>query len=219
MEENEERKLTESEKVRLEAFNERISALERSGYAVTDLTVSPDKANILGTLCGFLTVLPFIVLYFLTNPAPLAWEKRGFLQTIGLIIVYFLLIIVHELIHGLTWSFITENGWKSISFGVIWRSLNPYCTCNEALSKVQYLAGLLMPWFILGIIPCIAAIFLRSGYLMIAGVIMALSAGGDLLLAWMILGRKGSGKTLYLDHPTKIGLVCLEKGPQADRLL
>ena len=124
---------------------------------------------------------------------------------------FVILIILHELIHGLTWSCFVKNGYRSISFGVIWRSLNPYCTCSEPLSKLHYLTGLLMPWFVLGIIPCVAAIILRNGYMMVFGVVMAISAGGDLMIAQLILREKDGGEKLYMDHPTKIGLVCLEK--------
>ena len=65
--ENGERKLTEAEKIRLEAFTEQVAALEKDGYVKTDLTVSAEKANIIGPLYGFLTALPFIILYFLIN--------------------------------------------------------------------------------------------------------------------------------------------------------
>ena len=212
--ENGERKLTEAEKIRLEAFTEQVAALEKDGYVKTDLTVSADKANIIGPLYGFLTALPFIVLYFLINPQPLFWGKLGFLRTTLLVIFYFILVILHELIHGLTWSRFTKNGFRSISFGVIWRSLNPYCTCSEPLSKAHYMIGSLMPWFVLGILPCIAALIIPSGFLLFIGVIMVLSAGGDLLIAQMMLSRKSDGELLFLDHPTDIGLVCLEKKQQ-----
>ena len=212
--ENGERKLTEAEKIRLEAFTEQVAALEKDGYVKTDLTISADKANIIGPLYGFLTALPFIVLYFIINPQPLFWGKLGFLKTTLLVIFYFILVILHELIHGLTWSRFTKNGFRSISFGVIWRSLNPYCTCSEPLSKTHYMTGSLMPWFVLGILPCIAALIIPSGFLLFIGVIMVLSAGGDLLIVQMMLARKSDGELLFLDHPTDIGLVCLEKKQQ-----
>ena len=210
-EEKEERKLTESEKNRLDAFNRQIAALEQDGYVKKDLLISGDQANFVGPLYGFLTALPFIVLYFLTMRELPEWKTLGFLRTAGLLIFYFVLIILHELIHGLTWSRFTKNGFRSISFGVIWRSLNPYCTCSEPLPKAHYLAGCLMPWFVLGIIPCIAGLIMHNGFLLFTGVIMALSAGGDLLIAQKILAQKSDGETLFLDHPTEIGLVCLEK--------
>ncbi len=212
--ENGERKLTEAEKIRLEAFTEQVAALEKDGYVKTDLTISADKANIIGPLYGFLTALPFIVLYFIINPQPLFWGKLGLLKTTLLVIFYFVLVILHELIHGLTWSRFTKNGFRSISFGVIWRSLNPYCTCSEPLSKTHYMTGSLMPWFVLGILPCIAALIIPSGFLLFIGVIMVLSAGGDLLIVQMMLARKSDGELLFLDHPTDIGLVCLEKKQQ-----
>ena len=211
MEEKEGRKLTEAEKIRLNDFKEQVAAMERDGYVKKDLTVSADKANIIGPLYGFLTALPFIVLYFLTSQKSLNWEGHGIWQTILLVIFYFALVILHDLIHGLTWSRFTKDGFRSISFGVIWRSLNPYCTCTEPLSKTHYLAGSLMPWFVLGILPCIASLIFQSGYLLVIGVVMALSAGGDLLIVQMVLSRKGEGEMLFLDHPTDIGLVCLEK--------
>lgn len=188
--------------------------MEKDGYVKTDLTISADKANIIGPLYGFLTALPFIVLYFIINPQPLFWGKLGLLKTTLLVIFYFVLVILHELIHGLTWSRFTKNGFRSISFGVIWRSLNPYCTCSEPLSKTHYMTGSLMPWFVLGILPCIAALIIPSGFLLFIGVIMVLSAGGDLLIVQMMLARKSDGELLFLDHPTDIGLVCLEKKQQ-----
>ena len=216
MENKEERKLTEAEKARLLAFEEQVSAYEKQGYVKKDLLISGEKANFVGPLYGFLTVLPFIVLYFFIVPQPFSWEKRGFLHTVILLIVYFLLIILHELIHGLTWSRFTKNGFGSISFGIIWRTLNPYCCCSEPLKKSHFLAGSLMPWLVLGIIPCIAALIIPSGYMLLLGVVMALSAGGDLLIVQQVLSHKTNGETLYLDHPTEIGLVCLEKDRKAD---
>jgi hypothetical protein len=44
-----------------------------------------------------------------------------------------------------------------------------------------------------------------------AGVLMTIAAGGDILIAKMILGNKASKKALYLDHPTEIGLVVFQK--------
>lgn len=34
-------------------------------------------------------------------------------------------IVVHELIHGLTWAYFAKKGFKSIRFGVFWEMLTP----------------------------------------------------------------------------------------------
>lgn len=211
MEEYEEYGLTDPEKARLKTFKEKVAGLEREGYIKTDLTADPDKAHFVGTLYAFISVLPFIVFYFLLTNEFLDWDKIGVVKTIGLIVLYIVLNILHELIHGLTWQFFAKNGFRSITFGMIRRTLNPYCSCTELLSRSHFLIGLMMPWFILGIIPCIAALIFRSGYLLLFGVLMALSTGGDLLTAQMILTQKNSDKLLYLDHPISVGAVGLAK--------
>ena len=59
--------------------------------------------------------------------------------------------------------------------------------------------------------PCIAAAALHSIWLLLFGILMNLSADGDLLIAQLLLRHKAAGEALYIDHPTKIGLTCFEK--------
>ena len=212
MKEDTGRRLTRSEEARLGEFESRITELEEAGYIRKDLTADPERANFLGTLYGFLTAMPFLILFFLLNlVSSLTRDKGGILWGVCLIAIYFILTLLHELIHGLTWSCFAKDGSRSISFCIIRSSLNPCCSCSEPLSGTHYLTGLLMPWFVLGILPCILAVILHSGYLMLLGAVMAMSAGGDLLTALMILKNKSGGSALYLRHPTDIGSVCLEK--------
>lgn len=62
-----------------------------------------------------------------------------------LFVVLAALTVAHELVHGIFWSIFAKSRWKSISFGFIVQSLSPYCTCNEGLTKVQYIIGAAMP--------------------------------------------------------------------------
>ena len=71
-------------------------------------------------------------------------------------------IVVHELIHGLTWAYFAKKGFKSIRFGVFWEMLTPYCHCSEPLTVRQYCIGALMPLVVLGIIPLVLAYPLKS---------------------------------------------------------
>lgn len=45
------------------------------------------------------------------------------------------LIVIHELIHGLTWGYFAKNCLKSIDLGMIWTMLTPYCTDAEHLTR------------------------------------------------------------------------------------
>ena len=207
-----ERKLTEAEARRLERFREQMARLEADGWQRHDLTVSPAKANTLGSFYGLLLCVPLTLLFFVLGGGTLSRPGDDFILRWGILLaVILVLTVVHELIHGLTWARFSKEGWRSIEFGVIWKSLNPYCTCAEAMGRVQYLAALLMPCFVLGVLPSLAACLTHSFWLLIAGLIMTASAGGDLLIASVILKNKMPAGTRYLDHPTEIGLVCFTR--------
>ena len=207
-------KLSKAEEKRLAAFEARADILAKEGYRQKELVVSSGKANIVGPLYGLALSVPFIVLFFLLRGDKLVagpnvdtlW--RDYALFIGAML---LAIPVHELIHGLTFCVFTEGKFKSLAFGFNRQALAPYCNCSEALTKGQYLTGLLMPCLLLGIIPSILAVALHSGYLLIFGAVMNMSAGGDLLIAQLLLRHKPQNETLYIDHPTKIGLSCFEK--------
>ena len=214
MKENQEnRKLTKGEEKRQAAFEERAAKLAAEGYRQTELVASSGKANIVGPLYGLILSVPFIVLFFVVNRSGAAFRSFSFSFTNYLLFILAMLaaIPVHELIHGLTFCVFTEGKFKSLAFGFNRQALAPYCNCSEALTKGQYLTGLLMPCLLLGLIPCIAATAAQSFWLLLFGVVMNLSAGGDLLITTLLVPHKPAGKALYIDHPTKIGLTCFEK--------
>lgn len=212
MSQSEDRKLTKDEEKRLTIFNEKKAQLIQEGYTQKDLTAGLVEANVKGSLYGVIATIPFVVLYFVFLPKfEFIVDDAYFRKYLIFVGMMFACIVIHELIHGVTWSFFSKNGFKDIAFGIIWKSLNPYCACKEALSLKGYFIGLLMPCVILGIIPSIISIFTHNGWLMALSAIMIAGAGGDLLIGKMILDNKTDKETLYLDHPTKIGLATFEK--------
>ena len=207
-----ERKLTKAEARRQARFLAQIEAYEAEGWQRRDLTASAAKANIVGSFYGLLLCIPLAVLFILLGGAPITQPGEDFLfRWLGLVAALLVLTVAHELIHGLTWARFAKAGWKSIEFGVIWKSLNPYCTCAEPMGRGQYLTALLMPCLVLGIVPSLIACFTHSLWLLAAGLLMTAAAGGDLLIAVLILRSKMPAGTLYLDHPTEIGLVCFTR--------
>ena len=203
------RRLSKAEVERAERFAKMSSEFEARGYRIENLTVSSGKANLLGTLYGFIAAQPFVAAYFLTG----SWKgyepsRYAFLiVSLGVIVS----IIVHELLHGTGWSLFTKDHFKSIAFGVVWEALMPYCTCREPLKKGQYIVGLVLPCIVLGVVPCIIACFIGSGILLGYGALMIVCAGGDLLVFTLILKLKVKGELLFLDHPTDVGLVAFVK--------
>ena len=75
-------------------------------------------------------------------------------------VILILGIVIHELIHGATWSMFAKHGFKSIKFGILWGKLTPYCHCEEPLMVKHYIMGAITPAIILGFIPSILAILI-----------------------------------------------------------
>jgi hypothetical protein len=131
-----------------------------------------------------------------------------------LVVLILVLIVVHELIHGITWSMFTERHFKDIEFGFMKEYFTPYCTCLVPLSKKHYILGALMPGLLLGFIPTALGILLGSSLLFWIGIVMLLSAGGDLMIVMKLLAFKkqnDSTEVLIYDHPTQAGSVIFEK--------
>ena len=212
MKEEKNRKLSPKEQKRLDVFEETCERLSQEGYKKTDLTISIVKANLFVFLLAIPVVAIGVLLFAWKNPISLLTPNpRGSLLFIVLFIV---LIVAHELVHGLTWSVYAEHHFKDIDFGFMKEYLTPYCTCSTPLPKRQYIMGALMPCIVLGIIPTVIGILLGSHLLFWIGIVMILSAGGDIMIVMKVLAYKsqsGSEEILIYDHPTQAGSVVFER--------
>lgn len=68
-----------------------------------------------------------------------------------------------------------------------------------------------MPCILLGVIPGIVGILMHDLFVFEMAILMVFGAGGDLLIAKMILTRSAGPESMYLDHPVHIGCVLLDK--------
>lgn len=123
---------------------------------------------------------------------------------LGLPFIMIVLIILHELIHGLFFGIYAPSGFKTISFGVLWKYLTPYCHCNEPLLLKHYIIGAIMPGIVLGIIPSLIAIWTGSLSLLLIGWFMTLGASGDLMII-KLLWKEDKSNSYVLDHPSEAG--------------
>jgi len=182
-------------------------------YQKEKLTISEVKANILAVLFIF----PIFIAYSL--PYYLIWKDNISIDKLKIIIqnlkfniigygLFFLLtlifgIVLHELIHGITWAKFTKHGFKSIKFGILLKMLTPYCHCKEPLMVKQYILGAIMPAIILGFIPALYAIIFGNFYLLIFGLFFTFAAGGDFLIVNLL--RKEKMTDFVQDHPSEVG--------------
>lgn len=184
--------------------------MENKGYVRKDITISLVAANVL----AIVVMMPFILLmggiYFLVNSdVKMVFSTSDTLIIIGGMLV---LLVVHELIHGITWSRFTPNGMKDIDFGFVISSFTPYCTCSQPLLRWQYIIGLAMPTLILGFGLALLAAFTHISILLGIAELMILGGGGDFIILIKMILHKSSGKDmLYFDHPYECGFVTFEK--------
>ena len=207
--ENEKLKLTKAERKRKEKFDKIVSDMTGKGYEYKDLSFPMWYVYVVGIMISCALCAAFFVPFYLMN-RPLRLDDNIFFLTVTIGLV---LVVVHELIHGITWAIYAKDGFKSIGFGFSLKSFCPYCTCTEPLKKSAYIVGAMMPTVILGFVPCVVSLFTGNVLLIFLGMYMILGGAGDIIISIKLIRHKRDDKEIiYFDHPYKIGLVYFEKG-------
>lgn len=99
-----ERKLTAAEQKRKEMFLEKKAALEMEGFEARDLTISALYANVMAVVLAFPIILVLWAVFVWKN----GYGSMSSLIWLTVLVLFFLLIVVHEVIHGLFWSFLRK---------------------------------------------------------------------------------------------------------------
>jgi Putative zincin peptidase len=170
-----------------------------------DLSVSMARANVIVTVISipvvFLQFAIFILLHGTERLAP-TWS------TALLIVAVILGIVVHELIHGISWVIFGHKPFSAIKFGFQWRTLTPYAHLKEPVEVNAYRLGAVMPGFVLGILTYVLSLIFGDGNLFWFSLVHTSAAGGDWLILWLIRNVKSG--MLVEDHPSKAGCYVIE---------
>lgn len=193
-----------------------MEAPELPGFVREKRTIDLVKAN--GTALVWL--VPITVAYVL--PFYLLWGQRytwdgvkaaidnGMGAAGGWALLILLCgIVVHELVHGITWAVYAKSGFRSIRFGVLWKMLTPYCHCKEPLQLRHYLLGAIMPAMVLGFVPAVLALAMGSAKVLVFALFFTMAAMGDFMIIQLI--RKEPADTMVLDHPSEAGCYVFRK--------
>ena len=164
-------------------------------------SLSFDKVNLLSIPFVILTMSLVFSLYLLNVESPK--EEIQKLNPFLAIIIYIILIVFHELIHGFFFGIYAKGGFKTVRFGVNWKAMIPYCSCNEVLKAQQYRIVALMPTVFLGFIPLIVGFIIGEINTITISALMVIGGIGDFLMLWML--RKFKKDTMVMDHPSKMG--------------
>lgn len=187
--------------------------MEQIEVMKTDYTLPLGKVNLYAMMMlipiGILLGLPFFLIHGFEM---LSFKEFNLLKWFGngliVITVFMAGVVVHELLHGIGWVFFTKSKVKSISFGVKWEYLTPYCHCSEPLKKWQFVIGAALPGIVLGLMPAFISYFNGSLAWWFFGFFFTVSAGGDIIALWML--RKVPGNCKIQDHESDFGFVVEE---------
>ena len=172
-------------------------------------TISIARANIVAIVIMIPVVVLFGVSYYLIWGDNVLHQLN--FKSLGFYLLFIVAgIIIHELLHGITWAFFAKKGFRSIHFGIKWEYLTPYCHCTDALKVWQYIVGGLMPLLIMGLIPAAWAMIKGNALLMFYGIFFSVTAGGDIQAIWLL--RKIKSNQLIYDHPEELGFIIEDEG-------
>ncbi len=143
---------------------------------------------------GFLSFLSIVILIFLIlaigffdkwsifkNILVAADQKTGDFEFIFLVILMFLWVFLHEVIHGLMYL-VNGAKKKSLSFGIALEKGILYCLCKEYISKKNILISAISPFFLIGVLTSILGFVFNNSYLVILSIMNMSSSIADIIL-------------------------------------
>jgi hypothetical protein len=186
------------------------SNLNTGAAGKTDLSISMEKANVYSLAFALPIAGLLAVIYILRwgGGQFAAGFNSLFENFIIFLVVFFLGIVLHELIHGLAWMLFGRKSFHAIKFGFQVKTFTPYAHCLEPMKVNPYRIGTVMPGLVLGFFPALTGIITGNGWLTAFGLLFITAAGGDFLILWLI--RDVDSDKLVEDHPTRAGCYVLD---------
>lgn len=170
-----------------------------------DVSISMERINGPALWLSFvllpLTLAPFVALYGSERLVESGWPAEQ--TALGVLVAVIVLIVLHEIIHAVTWMIAGGVSRRDISFGFAWKALSPYAHVAVPIPARAYRIGTAMPGLLTGVVPAVAALVCASGPLMLVGAMLIAGAVGDAIVLWVI--RAVPGDALVLDHPSAAG--------------
>ena len=116
-------------------------------------------------------------------------------------------LVVHELVHGITWLLFLKRGFSHLRFGLMKGAA--YCHIDLPMLKHQYVVGALMPLLLVGVVPWAAGILAGSATWLLVGAVLIGGAVGDIMIVWKL--RREPSDALVYDHPNEGGCYVYHK--------
>ncbi|MDP1675497.1 MAG: DUF3267 domain-containing protein [Bacteroidota bacterium] len=172
-----------------------------------DYSIPMNKVSTASLPFGVFAVLEFLIFVAI-------WEFEPIKAASDILLPWFFLpifavgIVLHELIHGLSWMFGGRLSFNQMKFGFHSKTLTPYAHCTVPIQKSAYVFGTLMPAVVLGFFPFLFSLINGNGWIVLFSILFTFAAVGDFLIVYLI--RHVSWSALVEDHPVNAGCFVYE---------
>ena len=148
------------------------------------------------TLHGFsigITVLCLILFHLISSESIISALSNLFngfrlihvFFIMGAVVIYFVCVGVHELLHAIFFAPFQKHGFKSTKLGS--NQMGFFCETKEPIKVKQYIIGLVAPTIIMGVIPLMIAIATSNIYLLFFAWWMIVGGNGDFMILCGVL--------------------------------
>jgi len=117
---------------------------------------------------------------------------------------FLVFVVIHELLHGITFVLFSKNKWSTMKFGISVKSGVAYCISLVPVKLPRAKLSLMMPIYAVCLPIYIYAIITNDFALAILGVLLASGSVGDFYYMWK-LHRISNKLYMYEELPTKTG--------------
>lgn len=127
-----------------------------------------------------------------------------FLELSLLFFSYFIFIVVHELLHGISFVFDSEVSWKHIKFGLVLKSGMAYCISKVPVKVKVGRVSLMMPVYAVCLPMILLGFIFQNAAVVITGFIFLSGSVGDFYYIWK-LRKTSSEYYMFEELPTESG--------------
>ncbi len=157
-------------------------------------------------IISIIIFIPLIGLIYFISPNEFInyFEKCNYILLFSL---YFIWIIIHELLHYIGFIIDKEVNNKNVVMGILLEKSICYCMCKQLISKKRILISLLMPLIFIGIITLIIGIFINDMTLIVLSILNISGCSGDIMMFMFAVKLPNDIKYYDLDDPTSFNIM------------
>ena len=134
-------------------------------YTKLNRTISMGRANLISLALLFpVFLLPTVLFIWRWGSRRLMVGLETLYQRpLILILGFALLIALHELIHGLTWKWLSGSKREDVKYGFKWKTLTPYAHLKKPIDICPYRWGAAKPGILTGLLPALIGLVMSYG--------------------------------------------------------